>query len=904
MAADDPYKTKWGGDYASDKPGEDPYKTDWGSQYNSDTPDKGVYKTPGNTPSDAHGQPVPKDEAIADNTGKKKAPDREELSQKEKTGAGSKYENQDGRGFYKPGGSKASWMAKNRKKMLLAGAGSSLIIIPLILFLALLLPSLKLPQLAAEIEGYRLARLSRTFYKNASTLTAEQSSLAAGTESAAESATMEDILGKTTLGRAFNTFRPNAVIKNMKATGAMGFEYEPGKLGTQKLSAIVINGERIGVPARSYTSLSNIAQTYKDRLNFAQQIRGGVNEALDGSNYFVRSAVSKNILRAYGINLMWWERLGIKYKGDTEAEADVQALRDAEAEIDTPTTAPLVTAPEENAVEKAEQVQADCIADNACALQEVESNGLPQTVKDAIDKGAKDATSGSLNDFLSIANPSFAAAFPVCLAYDGSVETANAFLNSQNAAAIKTFFAVAEASDQEKSGDTTAEAVSAMNRKIGDIANSIPGQIAQNGSADTSGEVSPQAARSGAFSIFNVIFGSGTAATAANTIAKHVCPTLTNPTVAIGLAIGNILISLDPFGGSETEAGADAAAQSAGQLAKNAIGRIVTGITEKFTTRVGRVALKNTAQDYASSAIKTGTASEGLTYLSRMIVLAEMGNFISGMDSSDFANQADMGGTAYANQMVQTQQFGRPLTPSETTGVETADKSYTVNTQNQGQSTFERYFAISNPYSITGNIALKISGWKFSNIASFFTNIPKIFETIFSPINHFAFGHASAATSVNSDYGMVQFGWSNNEENLIDSNSSYDPLVNAQILADNNSAATQILDKYGKCFGVMDDGSGNAVIDPNYQIGNLLGGTSPAIKRDSSGIVQDDPSNATCSPSNLSYDSTDALGADGDPLNSSSHKNDLIFRWRLDQSYQNTLGELKSVQNVGGVTTP
>ena len=139
MAADDPYKTKWGGDYASDEPGEDPYKTDWGSQHSSDTPDKEVYKTPGNAPSDIHGQPVPKDEAIADNTGKKKAPDREELSQKEKTGAGSKYEDQVG-GGYKPGGQRKSgrFKVKLTKRRLLVGGGvTGFIIAAIISFFAI-----------------------------------------------------------------------------------------------------------------------------------------------------------------------------------------------------------------------------------------------------------------------------------------------------------------------------------------------------------------------------------------------------------------------------------------------------------------------------------------------------------------------------------------------------------------------------------------------------------------------------------------------------------------------------------------------------------------------------------------------------------------------------------------------
>jgi hypothetical protein len=133
-----------------------------------------------------------------------------------------------------------------------------------------------------------------------------------------------------------------------------------------------------------------------------------------------------------------------------------------------------------------------------------------------------------------------------------------------------------------------------------------------------------------------------------------------------------------------------------------------------------------------------------------------------------------------------------------------------------------------------------------------------------------------AASLNNSTYNIVQWGWSTNEENLIDNDPSYDPLENANILT-NSGQANVIQNKYGKCF--TDD------------IGTLL--TDGSVNRDNDGNLQD---SGLCSPSNLSYDSPDPLATDNNA--ESTHKQDLIFRWRLDQSYQSTLTELASIQNV------
>jgi hypothetical protein len=833
----------------------------------------GSYDQPGNAPSSAPGGTSKK----SDDT-----PSREELgsAEREPTGGDGKQEpqnnpndsalsrhaNQVGRG-YRHVLQKPSWFGQHRRAVLIAGGGAGLIILPIIFFLALLLPSLKLPQLAAEIEGYRLARLSRTFYKQSSILTADRAAFDAGVEGDTTA-----LVGKTPLGKTFNTFRPTKVISNMKANGVLDFEYGKGVLGAQKLNAIIMNGERIEVPNYKYGSLSDLVNNYKERIRFSAQISGGVNEALDGSNYLVRSSVSKQLLSSYGISLQWWEKLGANYRGLKQAAADRQALRDAESKIDTPANDKLVTAPEQTAVDDGKQALKNCLANDPCTDELVKNNGLASSITDAINNGVSSATaSGGLSKILSYTSPVYAIGLPVCLVYDGSAQASSTFLNSQNSAAIKTAFAVAISADQEKGGGTTAEAVAAMNRRIGDITDSIPAQIAKNGYADTSGEVSPQAGRTGDFTIFSALFGNSLVATYAGNIVKTVCPAITSIWVAGGLTIGNLFAAV--FTGGESQAGEETASQTA----SDALKAVVQPLIQKFVTREGRASIRNTAQKYAVSAGKSAALTTGASYAARMIVLAEMGSFINGMDSNDFANQADMGFTAYGNQMTQQQQFGRPLTTTETKSVETEDRSY-VALQNQSQGTYEKYFALSNPNSLFGNFAMQISSWKFSDLPNLFTHIPKLFATIFSPFSHLLIGHAAAATAsdVNSDYNMVQFGWSTAEEKLINDDPSYDPLVNAKILADSGQAPS-IAKAYAHCFGYLSDDQGNLTPDPNAQIGNLL--TDGSIRRDSDGNVID---SGNCSSSNL------------------GPNNNMVFRWRLNESYQNTLNELVGVQNVSG----
>src|SRR3989344_2603088 len=734
-----------------------------------------------------------------------------------------------------------------RKGLLLAAGGSSLLLV-VVGFLAFFLPALKIPQLAYHIEQYRLVRLTRTFYKQSAILIADKAAIDAAGGKA------QSLLEKNKTGVKMASLRPQAVINNMKATGILSFETTKGILGAEKITAVKlnINGQQRVIEAPKPQFGRPIAN-YKDRLRFASQLNQGMHDVLRGNNYFVRSQTSKKLLSAWGIQLRWYELKGAKFFGLSQEKADQLALQETRKKISTTPKEGAKISGVSTAAKEANQAIDDCLAKADCNRKFRATGELPPEVTGKIDGIVKTLTSKTAySGLLSALNTIYAIGLPVCIVYDGSVQASKAFVNSQNEAAIKTFLAIASADSQQKKGDVTAQAVGAFNRRIGDITDSIPEKTARGQAVDTSFEVSPQAARSGEFSIFDVLFPKGPIGSAANFLADNLCPTITNTGLVAGIAAANLVATI--FIGP--------AEKSAEIAAKSFIGRVTAKISEKFTTPTGRAAIKNTSKKFAAGTGKFAVATEGATYLARMLVLAEMGAFYNGLGNDTLANQADAGGVAYAQEMQRQQLYGRPLTNEEVNLARIKDNAF-IAQQKAKQSNFEKFFALNNPDSVAASLAMEISELNMTKIASFFMNIPKVLATIFSPLtNYLRPAVAADAADDNTNYKIVQWGWSAEEEKLID-NESFGSIENAQILADSGQADA-ILEEYGKCF--------------SNDIGELL--TDGSVKRDSDGNLQDE---GLCSPKNLG------------PNN--SKYGDLVFRWRLDQSYKNVLDDRLGTQN-------
>jgi hypothetical protein len=446
---------------------------------------------------------------------------------------------------------------------------------------------------------------------------------------------------------------------------------------------------------------------------------------------------------------------------------------------------------------------------------------------------------------------------PVCIIYEGSVENSAGSVNAASDSLQRSYYLVSSAADQQKSGDTTAEAVGAENRRLGDISTSVPEQRAKAGRPVSTSEVQgPQAAAAGHYSLLDALFGSNPATSAANSVADNVCPYLTDWKTGLGLAAAELALSFIPGFGQGARAGTEATKVSVGQIMKH----ITTNLLSKR-------ALKRMIGEAAATA--------GLTVLAKMIVLSRMNAQFNGLSRGEAAaNEADMGGNLHWNEVDRKQFYGRPMTEPEVVASNISDKQY-IAQQRSYQSVYERYFALSNPDSLLVNMGVSMSS-KLTNkqtasnmVASTMTrfNTSLFSSEVFATVNPFkrqlAFAQEAQAV-LNSDYHIVQWGWTNDELELIDSNPDYFPLRNDEVLEASGKKG-DIESKYGKCF--------------TEEVGNLI--AEKQVQRDEDGRTHED--GGDCSPKQLGKDNPQF--------------GDLVFRWRLAKRNEATMDHLLEIEN-------
>ena len=308
-------------------------------------------------------------------------------------------------------------------------------------------------------------------------------------------------------------------------------------------------------------------------------------------------------------------------------------------------------------------------------------------------------------------------------------------------------------------------------------------------------------------------------------------------------------------------------------------------------------ATKNNAVKIAKIAGIVGL-TYGLTAKAKEIVEQTANTTYNGYSmGKDLANQGDVGGRVLSAEICQKQYFCTPLGATDVTYNKGVKVAYLAN-QNSHKSTYERYLALSNPYSLFSRISTTtyadISNFSlsslFKKVASVF-NPTKIITGIFSLFRGSKIYAASdtppADVADESDYGVVQWGYTQAENALANPKTgqvSYQPLQNAKILdaqtIDSMPASQYIKNTYDMCFTdnmgtlLTTKPTGNVATGVNYidrnSYGNVIGGL--------------------CSEQYLGPNSADP--------NLKAGQKDLIFRWRLDQSYKQSLDMLTNIQNA------
>ncbi|HUD06382.1 MAG TPA: hypothetical protein VMR34_00695 [Candidatus Saccharimonadales bacterium] len=791
--------------------------------------------------------------------------------------------------------SKIKKTGSKKTKLLLigGGGGGGLMVIAILLIFA---ASLLIPGFEQNIIDWQFARVARSFADDSAEITEEK--LAIEAASPEEKAALEneiDSQSDTTL-KEIETYNPqtteNALTDSVSNPdeGLLQLDYSP----SGQLNGITQDGQ-----ADAITDTAKTPAAFAQQEHGAADFTGNPSSAqsafesdlstnTDGISTVIRGPINVDeILPSLGIELEAWTPQELAdYTKDTPTQAEAELEQDAYKAIDDQAADGSSTVSQDNSDAKAAAADETNCVENAQCLETIVSNDGEEPAVVATDL-ANDTASSWWNDILGAISPAQAVALPLCIIYDGSIDNSGSTIDAQDAEMEKTGYLVDSAGDQQKAGDTNAQAVGAFNWKLGNIDQSIPEERASGQTIDTTSVLSPQTGASGTYSLFNVVLNSvglpGWIASSFNSAIKPSCQAITSPegviTVATVNVLGNAIADVFTGGGATTaEEGAELSVQEV-------ISQIASELSEQL---INKDALKDIfTSTFSKETLGKAATIAGATLLSKLIVVSSMGATDSGLSTNaEFADDADAGNNLSANQLEQLQFYGRPLTNSEVAATSSQDTSYLASL-NSKKNAYQRYFALSNPSSLTSHVVSTIASIPVKSFfSSMFSKIGDILQPL-SWISKLPFvGRANAVASTNidnQDYGIVQWGWSAPEESLIKTDPSYQPLENQMIL-DKSGQESSIAGKYAStCYSI------------NKTMGDLL--SSGQIQRDSNGDVIP-AATGLCSPCNLTTnDPIDTVcPPDNDPGN-------LVFRWRVAQAYDTTIQQLTDIQNGASPAT-
>ncbi len=881
-----------------------------------------------------------------ENTGfYKKSGSKSSKSSSSKDLAESETTSSSGESFYRSAGRKVGGIREGAKtrikaiaknKWAMGGAVGGLGSVAAVLVLVIIAGSLKLPNVMSQIEAYQFANVTSDFANSSSKATEEALAVDATTSSTWQSlkekfATNLSNIRESTWGR-LDAYRPSKIIQNLNESGGLEINYKTNLFGGKQWTGGVLDGNTYSVQevtgiSKWVPGLNNVLKSRNAAVTRDQLISDIMQrEEVSTLGVITKGRVFLNLLDATDGSLTGW--LLNRFTGNKgQPMTDQEALDAASLEEEQATANGLATA--DNAVTsgvvKAEEAYKNQLAQDTSTQQGVtaivNNGGEDAAANAAAGNAISTMLGGPLNTALGVVDPLYAIFVPICIIYDGSVQQSGPMIANNINQQIDSFDQLAAEADQQKRGNLSnsdatalANAVRGTNAELGNITNSIPYKRASGQSFSTSGVQSVEAGSNGAYyySLINAIGISGAAASFINKVVQPVCRVMTDPRVAIGVGVLNIAAAFVTFGQSEAyEQAAEQGAKSVvTAFSKYLVDQILSAedknIGEQLTTKVvvdnggtlsrGIRALRLVGSDTGKKIVQI----TGLTLLANMVVSSRAGQAANGFaQGQTLINQADSGANIEANEVERTQLFGRPLMPSEVNN-EVQNATNLIAKENASKSFYSRYFAMDNPASLLSRFATGLGNFLHPKVIM--ADLLRLFSDLLHPLSLFGSissllgtGTAHAATEPPLlTYGNIQFGWTNTEKALINSNDSYFPLENNKILKD-SGLETKIVQTYANCFGYTYNPNGNgdfAPTDPNGDLTPAMANMDPGslatlitsgdIPRDSSGNVL--YSGGLCSPQNLGVNNP-TFG-------------DLVFRWRLAMNYDTTLDTLNNMQTV------
>ncbi|MEK7594241.1 MAG: hypothetical protein AAB436_01220 [Patescibacteria group bacterium] len=788
-------------------------------------------------------------------------------------------------------GARAQFKRLGSNKWLLGGtAGATAGLVALLILFVMFIGSLKIPHLVENSMVYQFARVTRQMSLNSRNITSEKLAIDAADDRVWSK--IKDKYGSGT-GKAkdlheklTNKFSPAKIAANYDEGGHFKPIYDDGKVFRgPRLVAVQLDNVsyKVDSPTGLGKYIPGVRTVYA--ANSAKEIAPYLNESmkLDGIGPLVRGRVMNQMRQQLGIGLVAW-KVG-KYQGLTPDEAKLQQARDFNTAVAKDEVTQAKTTDLKTAADESDKTLKEDIKDDKKLATIMKNRGVDPNVVSTVEKYVTSG-GGIVRGIVSFISPVYSVALPVCLIYDGSLQSNGPNMDAQQNQLRRTANYANTMAGQQKHGfDAETGGVGAANEQFGDIASSTALVRASGGKVDTSSYQSAQASPSGDYTIFDATFGSGSTevADSVNFIADNTCGIFTNVYAGIGLGI----VSLGGcFIAPEGCLGAKAVEEGANKFLGRLGGKIVEKIASEQKSQKA-TALGGIIQDGVKSGGKTVLAVGGATLLARSIVYSHANQAHTGLQQGkDLADDVDNGNNLDGSAVMQRGFFGRPLTDKESAQSARTDREALVR-QTQSQNAFERYASINNAQSLVSRLGLMSSHYTTGTMpSSLFSSLASLLRPLNSIGSMFGSLFTTPAladngnTSANTNYGNVLWGFSDSELALIKGDPSYKPLENQRILDDNIGKEDAIGVKYGGCF------------DGQKGVGSML--AEGEIVRDANGDVV--RGSGLCSPDNLSFKSPDDLAIDSSP--DTTHSRDLIFRYRVAHGYETSLDQLITQQTV------
>ncbi|MCA9325742.1 peptidoglycan DD-metalloendopeptidase family protein [Candidatus Saccharibacteria bacterium] len=749
------------------------------------------------------------------------------------------------------------------------GGGSVAIIIGIVV---LLLGTLAIPNLASNITEYQFARVTQQMTRNSRALTAEKMAVDASSDSM-----YGRLKGKFNTGTArmkdawskLDKYRPNKIISNFKNDKTLKFNYTDGGVFTRpKLRGVTIGNKTVLVKSTTLPQKLVPGYQFVKDVKFAAEFRPALTDALKANDVgpIIRGQVMKRLRSELGVGLIAWT--ASRFVGKDAKASQLELNKQIAEKVITPDEETPKSAMVRDASEKAQAAQQEVLDDPKLLEDCIQKGGDCRTVTQAVDKSIAES---NFKKVLAFANPVYAALTPICIVYEGSLTNSGGSIDAGSDSLRKYYWNLSSAKDQQQDGsDANAAAIGAYNAKLGDYSGSVPMARAAGNNFTTSGQMSSQAASGGTYSIADVFLGE-TAGGVVNKVGDTACPVLTDTRVAVVVAAANVIATI-VSGGTE-----GAAVSAAGKGATSAIERLTASFIERFTVKnlvQSSIKMKNLLKD----TVKSGAKIAGVTILAKLIVMQKAGVFNNGLEQgAEYAEKADAGGNLVGNDVMQQQFYGRPLNAKESADAN-QDALVAMISNNRDKSTFDRYFALSNPQSLLSKVGYTATAKvRFSSLSLVLNNISSLLNPVSSVGRVLGYANHSTALAAaylptNVNYGNLQMGFSREEIALM-KKQTYGSFLENQKVLDASGKEQAINDDYAECFD-----------------GSLSYGAMATTKRDGKYyIARDIDGNLIDSKS---YCSATALGPHNPVYG------DLVFRWRLTHGYENTLDQLIDAQEI------